>query len=68
MEATLAMIEEKSERVLTRAAHARLREVVSDYAAGRVPIHHLLTTANELLTSPDKVRQACVCVSVCLCV
>ncbi|XP_063880346.1 DNA translocase FtsK 1-like isoform X2 [Scylla paramamosain] len=54
MEATLAMIEEKSERVLTRAAHARLREVVSDYAAGRVPIHHLLTTANELLTSPDK--------------
>ncbi|XP_045109320.1 LOW QUALITY PROTEIN: whirlin-like [Portunus trituberculatus] len=54
MEATLAMIEEKSERVLTRTAHARLREVVSDYAAGRVPIHHLLTTANELLTSPDK--------------
>nr|XP_053652627.1 uncharacterized protein LOC128702379 [Cherax quadricarinatus] len=54
MEATLAMIEEKSQRVLTRSHHARLREAVSDYAAGRAPIQHLLITTRDLLNSPDK--------------
>ncbi|XP_069160969.1 whirlin isoform X2 [Procambarus clarkii] len=54
MEATLTMIEEKSQRVLTRTHHARLREVVSDYAAGRIPIDHLLVTTRDLLNSPDK--------------
>ncbi|XP_042213557.1 uncharacterized protein LOC121860463 [Homarus americanus] len=54
MEATLAMIDEKSQRVLTRTHHARLKEVVSDYAAGRIPVEHLLITTRDLLNSPDK--------------
>lgn len=57
MEATLAMIEEKSQRMLGRGHHARLKEVVSDYAAGRIPVEHLLITTRDLLNSPDKVSK-----------
>ncbi|XP_076040901.1 uncharacterized protein LOC143025313 [Oratosquilla oratoria] len=54
LEATLAMIEEKSLSVLNVGDHARLKEVVADYAAGRIPVEHLLSTTRKLLNSSDK--------------
>ncbi|KAK3849486.1 hypothetical protein Pcinc_043763, partial [Petrolisthes cinctipes] len=53
-DATLTMIDVKSQRVLSPAQHMELKSVIEDYAAGRRPIEDLLFTAKEILISPDK--------------
>ena len=55
MEATLAMIHEKSEHVLPPMPHRALLKVVADYAAGRTSVERLIDVTQQLLDTEQKV-------------